>query len=62
MTITREDCIAAAGRALAAGRARRDSLSPRQAAEEAYVPGGPSVEQLEARIRAQRTQTAQAAS
>jgi hypothetical protein len=62
MTITREECIAGAGRALAAGRARRDALSPLEAAREAYLPGGPSVEELAARIRAQRNQVAQAAS
>lgn len=52
--MNRADCIAAAGRALAAGVARRDSLSPRAAAEEAHVPGGPSVEELEQRIRDRR--------
>lgn len=32
-------------------RARRDSLPPREAAEEAFVPGGPSVDEIEAQIR-----------
>lgn len=33
----------------------RDAKPPRQAAEDAYVPGGPSVEELERRIRAHRS-------
>ena len=39
--------IAAAGRALAQATARMNSMSPREIAEAAYTPGGPSVEQLE---------------
>lgn len=53
---TREEALAAAGRAHAAAIVRRDSLDPLQAAREAYEPGGPSVEELEARIRAQRAE------
>lgn len=34
--------------------ARRDALSPRDAATAAYVPGGPSIDQLETEIRAMR--------
>jgi hypothetical protein len=45
------ECIAAAGAALAAGIEHMESLSPRQAAEEAYRPGGPSVDEIEAQIR-----------
>ena len=51
---SREDAIAAAGRVWASVCARQDSLSPRQAAEEAYRPGGPSVDELERRIAARR--------
>jgi hypothetical protein len=36
--------------------ATRDSKTPRQAAEDAYVTGGPTVEELEAEIRAQRAE------
>lgn len=50
----RDDHIAAAGRQWAAVCARQAALSPRQAAEEAHRPGGPSIDELEARIRAQR--------
>lgn len=52
--MTRAECIDAAGRALAAGLALRDSLPPRQAADLAWTPGGPSIQELEARIRADR--------
>lgn len=52
--MNREQCIKAAGAALARARARRDSLPPREAAEEAWTPGGPTVDELEARIIAQR--------
>lgn len=44
----------AAGAVLAAARAEQDNRTPRQAAEAAYVPGGPSVEELERRITARR--------
>lgn len=50
----RDEAIAAAGRALADAIARRDALPPRAAAEEAHVPGGPSIDELEQRIRARR--------
>lgn len=48
------DAIAAAGRTLADARARMDALTPREAALEAHVPGGPSVAALENRIRVAR--------
>lgn len=54
MSLTKDECIAAAGRALAEAHARREALSPRAAAEAAHRPGGPTVDELEARIRAQR--------
>ena len=44
--------IDGAAQILADARARLATLTPRQAAEEAYVPGGPSVDELETRIRA----------
>lgn len=43
--------ITAAAQLFAAARARRDSLSPEEAARQAYVPGGPSVEEIAALIR-----------
>jgi hypothetical protein len=36
------------------GHARQDARTPREAAEAAHVPGGPSIDELEARIRAAR--------
>ncbi|QOT16508.1 hypothetical protein [Paenarthrobacter sp. YJN-5] len=39
--------IAAAGRVLAQATARMNTMSPREIAEAAYTPGGPSREQLE---------------
>lgn len=62
MTRTQQECIAAAGAALAAAIERREALSPRQAAEAAYRPGGPAVDELEARIRRQRGEAAPIAS
>jgi hypothetical protein len=57
-----DEAIAAAGRVLANARARQGALTPREAAEEAYVPGGPPVDELEARIRRRREQATQLAS
>lgn len=34
--------------------AERDAMTPREAAEAAYCPGGPSLDELEHRIRADR--------
>lgn len=51
---TRADAIAAAAWILAAARAERDAMTPDAAARAAYVPGGPSVAELAARIRAHR--------
>lgn len=59
---TREEAIEAAGRVWAAACARQAALTPREAAQEAYVPGGPSVDELEARIRARREQHTRLAS
>jgi hypothetical protein len=52
--VTRADAIAAAARIWADTCARQAALTPRQAAIEAYQPGGPSVEEIEQRIRARR--------
>lgn len=54
MARTQQECIAAAGRALAVALERREALSPREAAEAAHRTGGPSVDELEVRIIAQR--------
>lgn len=51
---TWQECLEEAGRRYAAACARQSALSPRQAAEEAHRPGGPTVDELEARIREQR--------
>lgn len=47
----REDCIVAAGVAQAAAIERLAARDPHEAALAAHVPGGPSVEELERRIR-----------
>jgi hypothetical protein len=52
--MTREEVIARAGRIWAQACARQAALTPREAAEEAYRPGGPSVDELERRIQAER--------
>lgn len=52
--MTRDEAIAAAGKALAAGRAEQAQRTPREAAEAAYQPGGKSIDELEALIREQR--------
>jgi hypothetical protein len=60
--MTREEAIRAAGRVWAAACARQAALSPREAAEEAYRPGGLSVDEIERRIRVQRGDDLEAAS
>lgn len=50
----RDQAISAAGQALADALDRLRSRDPREAARAAWVPGGPTVDQIEARIRAQR--------
>lgn len=52
--MTRDECIAAAGAALAQAITERDALTPRQAAVAAHRPGGPPVDELERRITALR--------
>jgi hypothetical protein len=60
-TITYEQAIAAAAQVLVDARAHMARLTARQAAEEAYVPGGPSVDELETKIRHLRALTARRA-
>lgn len=48
---TREEAIAAAGRELALAYRDLRECTPRESAEAAYVSGGPSVEELERRIK-----------
>lgn len=47
---TYEQAISRAGKTLAEGIRRMQEGTPREAAERAYTPGGPSVDELEARI------------
>lgn len=56
MTGTRESCIEAAGRALAVAEQRLLTADPHEAAVAAHQPGGPSVAELEARIRTYQQQ------
>lgn len=58
--ISREEAIAAAGRAHAAAIERLDSRDPHEAAAAAWVPGGLSVQELEERIRAWQQERRQA--
>lgn len=51
---TREEAVRVAGERLYRAGVRADSLTVRQAAEAAWVPGGPSVEELEDMVRADR--------
>jgi len=59
--MTRDECITAAARVWADTCARQAALTPRQAAIEAYQPGGPSVDELEQRIRTWRAEQLDAA-
>lgn len=54
MTKTRDEAIDAAGKTFAAGRRQAAAMTPREQAEAAYTPTGPSVDELEDRIRARR--------
>lgn len=56
MALTSEQAARLAIEAFARGAARAALMSPREAAEAAHYPGGPSVEELEARIRVRREQ------
>lgn len=52
----RDEAIQAAGQILAMARAKRDSMSPREAAEAAWYPGHPlkTIDAIEALIVSQR--------
>lgn len=54
--MSRSDATTSAGAAIADGLAMRDALPPRQAAELAWTPTGPSVDELEQQIRAMRAE------
>lgn len=51
---TREECIDAAARVIAESNAICAGMTPREQAEAAWRPTGPSVDELEAEIRADR--------
>lgn len=52
--MTEEQAIESAGAILARARADQASRTPAEAADAAFVPGGPSREEIEATIRARR--------
>jgi hypothetical protein len=52
--MTEDQAIEEAGAILARARADQADRTPAEAARAAFVPGGPSEEELEARIRARR--------
>lgn len=51
-----DQAVSAAARILGRARAKRDALSPEEAAGRAYVPGGPSVEEIAELIRQHRAE------
>ena len=51
---TRAEAVKAAGQCFAEGLILRDSLPVEEAARRAYTPTGPSIPEIEAKIRAQR--------
>ncbi|MCW2831110.1 MAG: hypothetical protein JWP31_1802 [Aeromicrobium sp.] len=51
---TRDEALDAAARDVAASNAAIAHMTPREQAEAAYTPTGPSVDELEARIRRRR--------
>jgi excisionase family DNA binding protein len=51
---SREECLRRAAQILVEERAKRDAMDPHDAALAAHRDGGPSVEELEARIRRMR--------
>lgn len=54
MSLTKEHAARQAVEVIARAAAKADLLPVREAAEAAHYPGGPSVEELEARITARR--------
>ena len=59
--VTRADAIRDAARILAETDAQVARMTPDEVARLAYVPGGPSVDELAARIRARRAEARAAA-
>jgi len=55
---TREQALHDVGRIVAAEVERIRALTPEEAARQAYRPGGPTVEELAAELRAMTTPTA----
>lgn len=55
--MTREECVREAGKVLARINYLIATRTPRESAEAAYVPGGPSLDELERRIRVIRGET-----
>lgn len=51
---TRDECLDAAADVLVASDAAMAQMTPREQAEAAYTPTGPSVDELEDRIRVRR--------
>lgn len=51
-----DEAITAAARILGRARAKRDALTPEEAADRAFVPGGPSREEIAALIRQHRAE------
>lgn len=54
-TVSRDEALTRAAACIAEGRRLRDSLPVEEAARRAHHAGGPSIEELEAMIRAQRS-------
>lgn len=55
--VTRDEALTRAAACLAEARRLRDSLPVEEAARRAHVAGGPSIAELEQRIRARRART-----
>lgn len=53
-TTGRDEAVRSAGEVVAHAYRRLEELTPREAAEAAFTPTGPPVDELEARIRARR--------
>lgn len=56
VVVTREEALTRAAACVAEARRLRDSLPVAEAARRAHRAGGPSIAELEARIRARREQ------
>ncbi|WP_067470086.1 hypothetical protein [Actinomadura macra] len=60
-TVTRQEAMRAAAQVLVNARARIALMTPEEAARAAYIPGGPSLEELAAKVRHLREQARSAA-